>query len=157
MSYSDNIRGLFQCSEPCLDITYDNEKMIREMYEKQKDMRIPSELIPVCPNCGKPLTMNLRSDDSFVEDKGWHEAAERCMKFTREHKGKVLFLELGVGYNTPAIIKYPFWRMTFENPDAVYACLNYNDADAPDEIKKRSILIEGDIGNILDDIGEVEK
>lgn len=152
--YTQGDYGLFQCSEPCLDVTYDNEVMVREMYEQQKDMRIPSELIPTCPNCGKPLTMNLRSDNRFVEDEGWHKAADRYSKFIREHKGKVLFLELGVGFNTPSIIKYPFWQMTSENPEAVYACLNYADAYAPAEIEDRSIVIEGDIGEIINQQGE---
>ncbi len=152
--YTQGDYGLFQCSEPCLDVTYDNEVMVREMYEQQKDMRIPSELIPTCPNCGKPLTMNLRSDNRFVEDEGWHKAADRYSKFIREHKGKVLFLELGVGFNTPSIIKYPFWHMTAENPEAVYACLNYADAYAPAEIEDRSIVIEGDIGEIINQQGE---
>ena len=150
--YTQGDYGLFQCSEPCRDVTYDNESIIREMYEKQKDMKIPSELIPTCPNCGKPLTMNLRSDDKFVEDEGWHKAAARYDEFIRTHNGKVLYLELGVGFNTPVIIKYPFWQRTAKNPDATYACINYDDAECPDLIKDRAILIEGDIGAVLDDI-----
>ncbi len=114
--YTQGDYGLFQCSEPCQQVTYDNEEMIRGMYEKQSEMKIPSELIPKCPNCGKPLTMNLRSDDRFVEDEGWHKAARRYDEFNKTHKGKVLYLELGVGYNTPVIIKYPFWQRTFDNP-----------------------------------------
>lgn len=101
--YTQGDYGLFQCSEPCRDVTYDNKDMILNMYEKQSGMRIPSELIPKCPNCGKPLTMNLRSDDKFVEDEGWHEAAKRYEEFNKTHKGKVLYLELGVGYNTPVL------------------------------------------------------
>lgn len=150
--YTQGDYGLFQCSEPCQDVTYDNEAVIREMYEKQKDMKIPSELIPKCPNCGKPLTMNLRADDKFVEDEGWHKAATRYDEFIRTHNGKVLYLELGVGFNTPVIIKYPFWQRTAKNPDATYACINYDDAECPDLIKDRAILIEGDIGDVLDDI-----
>lgn len=150
--YTQGDYGLFQCSEPCRDVTYDNESVIREMYEKQKDMKIPSELIPKCPNCGKPLTMNLRADDKFVEDEGWHKAATRYDEFIRTHNGKVLYLELGVGFNTPVIIKYPFWQRTAKNPDATYACINYDDAECPDLIKDRAILTEGDIGDVLDDI-----
>jgi NAD-dependent SIR2 family protein deacetylase len=150
--YTQGDYGLFQCSEPCQDVTYDNEAVICEMYEKQKDMKIPSELIPTCPNCGKPLTMNLRSDDKFVEDEGWHKVAARYDEFIRTHNGKVLYLELGVGFNTPVIIKYSFWQMTAKNPDATYACINYDDAECPDLIKDRAILIEGDIGDVLDDI-----
>ncbi len=112
-------------------------------------MRVPSALLPECPVCGKPMTMNLRSDDKFVEDEGWREAAARYDTFLRTGNGRVLFLELGVGFNTPVIIKYPFWQMTAENPAATYACVNYGEAFTPEEIKGRSICINGDIGEIL--------
>lgn len=155
--YTQGDYGLFQCSEPCRDVTYDNKDMILNMYEKQSGMRIPTELIPKCPNCGKPLTMNLRSDDKFVEDEGWHEAAKRYEEFNKTHKGKVLYLELGVGYNTPVIIKYPFWQRTFDNPRATYACINFSDAECPEQIIDRAILIEGDIGEVLQDLkGEMK-
>ncbi len=151
--YTQGDYGLFQCSEPCHKATYDNETIIKDMVKFQKDMKIPTELIPKCPKCGKPMTMNLRSDDKFVEDEGWHAAARRYEKFLREHDGQhVLFLELGVGYNTPAIIKFPFWRMTKQDPKAVYACLNYGEAYAPDEIAKRSICINCDICEVLSEI-----
>lgn len=148
--YTQGDYGLFQCSEPCCRETFENEEIIRSMTEQQKDLRIPSELLPVCPHCGKPLTMNLRSDDRFVEDEGWHEAAERYRLFIRRHQNmRVLFLELGVGYNTPVIIKYPFWKMTAENPQAIYACVNYAEAVCPREIEGRSLCIDGDIGSVL--------
>ena len=148
--YTQGDYGLFQCSEPCCDETFDNEATIREMVDRQRDMRIPSELIPRCPHCGKPMTLNLRSDDSFVEDEGWHRAAERYENFLRTRAGqRILFLELGVGYNTPVIIKYPFWQMTAKNPDAVYACINKGQAICPSEIEKRSLCIDADIGNTL--------
>ena len=150
--YTQGDYGLFQCSEPCLNVTYDNEEMIRNMVEQQKDMRIPSELIPACPNCGKPLTMTLRSDDSFVQDQGWYEASERYNYFLHTRQGKILYLELGVGYNTPVIIKYPFWQMTLSNPDAVYACVNYGEAACPNEIRDRSVCIDGDIGKVIEDM-----
>lgn len=148
--YTQGDYGLFQCSEPCHNETYDNEDMVRAMVEQQKDMKIPTELIPKCPKCGKPLTMNLRSDDKFVEDEGWHQAAERYENFLRTRKGKILFLELGVGYNTPVIIKYPFWQMTAKNPDAAYACVNYGEAVCPNEIKAQTICVNGDIGEVLE-------
>ncbi|MBR3403280.1 MAG: Sir2 silent information regulator family NAD-dependent deacetylase [Parasporobacterium sp.] len=148
--YTQGDYGLFQCSEPCRNVTYENEEMVRNMVRLQEDMKIPSELIPKCPNCGKPLTMNLRSDDRFVEDEGWHRAAERYEQFLRTREGKILFLELGVGYNTPVIIKYPFWRMTASNPDAIYACVNYGEAICPAEIRERSICIDGDIGEVIE-------
>ncbi len=123
--------------------------MVKNMVEQQKDMKIPTVLIPKCPKCGKPLTMNLRSDDKFVEDAGWHESAKRYQDFLNSHDGKILYLELGVGYNTPSIIKYPFWQMTADNPNAIYACLNYGEAACPQEISDRSICIDGDIGEAL--------
>ena len=122
------------------------------MVEKQKDMKIPTDLIPQCPKCGKPLTMNLRSDDRFVEDKGWHEAAKRYRDFLNGHDGKILYLELGVGYNTPGIIKYPFWQMTADNPDATYACVNYGEAVCPEDIREQAICIDGDIGTVIDEL-----
>ena len=148
--YTQGDYGLFQCSVPCHNKTYENEEIVRRMVEEQKDMRIPTGLIPKCPVCGKPMTMNLRSDDKFVEDEGWHEAAARYENFLRTRKGKVLFLELGVGYNTPVIIKYPFWQMTAKNLDATYACINYGEAVTPEEIADRSICIDGDIGEAIE-------
>ena len=148
--YTQGDYGLFQCSEPCCQETFDNEAVIREMVKRQKDMKIPPELLPVCPHCGKPLTMNLRSDNKFVEDEGWHRAAERYENFLRTREGgKILFLELGVGYNTPVIIKYPFWQMTAKNPNATYACINQGQAMCPREIQRQAICINADIGSIL--------
>ena len=150
--YTQGDYGLFQCSEPCHNETYENEDMVRAMVEQQKDMKIPTELIPKCPKCGKSLTMNLRSDDKFVEDEGWHQAAERYENFLRTRNGKILFLELGVGYNTPGIIKYPFWQMTARNPEATYACVNYGEAVCPEDIRKQSICIDGDIGQVIEEL-----
>ncbi|MBR6386352.1 MAG: Sir2 silent information regulator family NAD-dependent deacetylase [Ruminococcus sp.] len=151
--YTQGDYGLFQCSEPCHQKTYDNEEIVRAMFEQQKDMRIPTELIPYCPVCGKPMSMNLRADDTFVEDEGWHKAAEFYDEFLRRHEGlHILFLELGVGMNTPVIIKYPFWQMTYANQEAVYACLNFGEAYAPNEVRKQSICINGDIHSILEKI-----
>ena len=148
--YTQGDYGLWQCSGPCHQETYDNEEQVRQMIAEQKDMRIPTELIPRCPRCGKPMNMNLRSDAAFVEDAGWHRAARRYEAFIgRMDGGRVLFWGLGVGANTPVIIKYPFWRMTHQNPEAVYACVNYGEAYAPREIAGRSICIDGDIGETL--------
>ena len=148
--YTQGDYGLFQCSGPCCSETFENEAAVREMLRRQAGMRIPSSLLPVCPHCGRPLTMNLRADDRFVEDAGWHSAAARYAHFLRTRKGRrTLFLELGVGYNTPGIVKFSFWRMTAENPWAVYACVNLGEAKAPREIANRSICIDGDIGETL--------
>ena len=148
--YTQGDYGLFQCSEPCCQETFDNEAVIREMVKRQENMKVPTELLPACPRCGKPLTMNLRSDDKFVEDEGWHKAAERYENFlrTREEQ-KILFLEFGVGYNTPVIIKYPFWQMTAKNPNATYVCINQGQAVCPREIQQQSICINADIGSAL--------
>lgn len=148
--YTQGDYGLFQCSTPCHHKTYDNEAIIKEMIEKQKFMQVPSYLIPKCPICGKPMTMNLRSDDTFVQDEGWYKAAQKYQAFLNQFKNKkVLFLELGVGGNTPIIIKYPFWKYTMDNPKAVYACINFGEAIVPREIKSQSICINEDIGKIL--------
>lgn len=148
--YTQGDYGLFQCSEPCRQKTYDNKKWIQPMVVEQKDMRIPSELIPACPVCGKAMTMNLRADDRFVEDEGWHKAADHYSNFIHQYKNRhILFLELGVGYNTPVIIKYPFWQMTAQNPKAVYACINFGEAVCPQELQRQSICMDGDIGEIL--------
>ena len=165
--YTQGDYGLFQCSEPCCQKTYDNESVIREMVKMQgfatdKDnslylpdetapkMTVPAPLVPHCPVCGRPMGMNLRSDATFAEDSGWHKAAKRYHDFLRGHQNqKVLFLELGVGMNTPGIVKFSFWRMTTENPKATYACVNSGEASAPTEIRDRSICINADIGEVL--------
>lgn len=167
--YTQGDYGLWQCSKPCHQKTYDNEAAIRKMIEAQgfkitekgltipdsasPVMTVPSELVPHCPVCGAPMSMNLRIDDTFVEDDGWHAAAQRYEDFLRRHEGgHILFLELGVGGNTPAIIKYPFWQMTYRNPKAVYACVNLGEAYAPREIRERSICIDGNIGEVLKEL-----
>ena len=151
--YTQGDYGLFQCTGPCCNETFDNEEMIRKMVDGQKDGKVPPALFPKCPNCGRPLTLNLRSDDSFIEDYGWIEASQRYEKFLRAHEEKkTLFLELGVGYNTPVIIKYPFWKMTANNPNATYVCINFGEAVTLEEIAERSICIDGDIGSVLADL-----
>ena len=166
--YTQGDYGLFQSVNPAIRKTYDTEEWVMKAMEAQgfeRDengvfqvpldgalrVRIPTELIPKCPDDGSDMTMNLRSDDTFVEDEGWHAAAAAYEEFLQKHQDQpVLYLELGVGANTPVIIKYPFWRMTYANEKAVYACLNYNEAFCPKEIETRSICIDGDIGEVLD-------
>ena len=165
--YTQGDYGLFQSVDPKIAKTFDNEEWVTKAMaaqgfvrdekgfftvpeDKKIKMTIPSDLIPRCPVYGGKVTMNLRSDDSFVEDDGWHEAAERYENFIRTRTGKVLFLELGVGYNTPVIIKIPFWNMTAQNPDATYACVNKGEAVTLEEIADRSICINGDIGEVID-------
>ncbi|WP_230140466.1 SIR2 family NAD-dependent protein deacylase [Clostridium neonatale] len=151
--YTQGDYGLWQCSKPCCSETYNNEAEILKMVKQQKNMKIPTFLIPYCPHCGSPMTMNLRIDDTFVEDKGWHTASSRYADFINRHKNKhILYLELGVGYNTPVIIKYPFWKMTFQNRKAVYACINYQESYCPPEIKKQTLCIQEDIGKVIMDL-----
>ncbi|MBE6471528.1 MAG: Sir2 silent information regulator family NAD-dependent deacetylase [Coriobacteriaceae bacterium] len=151
--YTQGDYGLWQCSVPCHDATYDNRDVVKRMVEEQRDLRVPAELVPYCPRCGEPMAMNLRADATFVEDAGWHAAAARYRDFMDAHEdGRVLYLELGVGGNTPGIIKYPFWRRVYANPQATYACLNRGEAVAPREILGRSILVDADIDAALDDL-----
>ena len=151
--YTQGDYGLWQCSKPCHAKTYDNEAAVRQMAATQRDLKIPSELIPKCPVCGAPMTMNLRCDDSFVQDEGWYAAANRYEDFIRRLRDMhILFLELGVGANTPAIIKYPFWQMTARNSHAAYACINYGEAAAPKELAKQAICINKDISAVLNDL-----
>ncbi|MBQ9429139.1 MAG: hypothetical protein IJU41_06300, partial [Clostridia bacterium] len=168
--YTQGDYGLFQSVDPKIKKTFDNEEWVTKAMaahgfvrdengfftvpeDKNIKMTIPTELIPRCPLGGAGVTMNLRSDDSFVEDDGWHAAAQRYENFIRTRTGKVLFLELGVGYNTPVIIKIPFWNMTAQNPDATYACVNKGEALTRKEIADRSICIDGDIGEVLSALG----
>lgn len=151
--YTQGDYGLWQCSKPCCQKTYDNEEIVRQMVGQQRDLRVPGRLVPHCPVCGAPMTMNLRFDDTFVQDAGWYAAQEHYADFVRRHRrGRVLYLELGVGMNTPGIIKYPFWRFVRENPDAVYACVNKGMAYAPGEIAGRSLCLDADIGRILSEL-----
>jgi len=168
--YTQGDYGLFQCSKPCCQKTWDNEEMVRRMILSQgfvigednaltlpegstAAMRIPTELLPKCPNCGRPLTMNLRSDDQFVEDEGWQAAAVEYEVWVTAHQHqKVVYLEIGVGYNTPVIIKYPFWQQVYQNKNATYACLNMEEAQVPEEIRDRSIVISGDSAQVIQEL-----
>ena len=151
--YTQGDYGLFQCAKPCHQKTYDNEEMVKRMIAEQQDMRIPSELVPRCPVCGGPMKVNLRADETFVEDEGWHTASERYTEFIRRHKdGRVLFLDLGSGGNTPVIFKIPFIRWTMQNPNATYATVNLGEAFTVDQIADRSIVIDADINDVLNQL-----
>ena len=153
--YTQGDYGLWQCSQPCCQKTWDNEETVRRMVAEQGDMRVPTELVPRCPVCGRPMTMNLRCDNTFVQDEGWYAAYSRYEDFLRRHgNAKVVYLELGVGGNTPVIIKYPFWRMTQANPEATYACVNFGEAVCPQEIAERSICLNADLDRVIRDLLE---
>lgn len=151
--YMQGDYGLWQCSVPCQQVTFDNAETVKQMVAQQVNCRIPSELVPYCPNCGAPMTMNLRIDNTFVQDAGWFAAEKRYKHFLAAHSsGRVVYLELGVGGMTPGIIKYPFWQQVYRNELATYACLNLGEAVAPKEIASRSILVDGDIAQTLRDL-----
>ena len=149
--YTQGDYGLFQCEVPCHNKTYDNYDSIMKMIKEQKDGIIPTSLIPVCPVCGKRMTTNLRSDDSFVEDEGWVNSCKNYENFlNRNSDKKVLFLELGVGFNTPGIIKYPFIKMTYAFKDAFYVCMNLSDNYIPEKIKDKALQIDEDIKSVVE-------
>lgn len=149
--------GLFQCAKCCHKKLYDNEAEVRAMVFHQKNCKIPEYLVPKCPICGGEMEVNLRCDGYFVEDEKWHQAAEQYYTFLEKNKNKkLLFLELGVGMNTPGIIKYPFWQMANQWKNSFYVCINKGQAWAPDEIKDRSICLDSDIGQVLHLIGGIK-
>ena len=151
--YTQGDYGLWQCSQPCCQKTWDNEETVRRMVAEQREMRVPMVLVPHCPVCGRPMTMNLRCDSTFVQDEGWYAAYSRYEDFLQRHEGaKVVFLELGVGGNTPVIIKYPFWKMTYQNPNAFYVCINLSESCCPKEIQTRAVCINRDIGAVLHEL-----
>lgn len=151
--YTQGDYGLWQCSKPCHQKTYDNKEIVEKMLLQQKDLKIPSSLIPYCPKCGAFMTMNLRCDQTFVQDEGWYQGQFRYNDFINKHRDlKIIYLELGVGQNTPVIIKYPFWNYTNSNKKATYVCINYGESICPDEIKKQAILINGDIDQVINDL-----
>ncbi len=151
--YTQGDYGLFQCSKSCHNKTYDNEEIIKKMVDNQKDLAIPSELIPYCPLCKAPMDTNLRKDYFFVEDEGWHQASKRYRNFLREQNAKkILMIELGVGGNTPSIIKYPFWETARANKNSIYTCINLFEANAPKDIEERSICIQNDIQEVFEEL-----
>jgi NAD-dependent SIR2 family protein deacetylase len=162
--YTQGDYGLFQCAKPCHQKTYDNEELVKRMIAQQMDMRVPTELVPRCPVCGEKMKVNLRADETFVEDEGWHAASERYVDFVRRHmnvethgraslpNGKILFLDLGSGGNTPVVFKIPFIRWTMQNPNAVYATVNMGEAFTVEQIADRSIVIDADINDVLNSL-----
>ncbi len=151
--YTQGDYGLFQCSKACHNMTYDNKEIVYQMYKEQKDMKIPSNLVPYCPKCNAPMTINLRKDNLFIQDQGWTDAYNRYARFLNEVKTKeVLLLEFGIGGNTPSIIKYPFWDFTMQNNKATYACLNLHDCSCPKPLQDRAILMDYDIAQVLEDL-----
>ena len=151
--YTQGDYGLWQCSQPCCQKTWDNEETVRRMVAEQREMRVPMELVPHCPVCGRPMTMNLRCDSTFVQDEGWYAAAGRYQDFLRRHERmRMVYLELGVGGNTPVIIKYPFWKMTYQNSNAFYVCINLSESCCPKEIQTKAVCINRDVGTVLHEL-----
>lgn len=151
--YTQGDYGLLQCMEPCCNETFDNEELISKMVKQQDNMRIPTELIPYCPHCGKPLVTNLRADDTFVQDKGWNKAAKNYAMFEEQHKNSnILYWEIGVGFNTPGIIKYNFWQQVGRNRNAFYVCINKDYVGIPVEIQDRAISMNGDACDLISEL-----
>lgn len=145
--------GYFQCSRPCHNTLYNNREVIEEMVSTQSDFKIKTDLLPYCPKCGEKMDLNLRKDDSFVEDENWHKSNESYVSFIGENSDKkILFLELGVGMNTPGIIKYAFWRMTYQLASAKYACISQEHAIVPEEIIDKSLCIQADLKLVLNSL-----
>ena len=171
--YTQGDYGLLQSVNPAIGKTYNNEEITAKMLESQgfikgKDgiydvppdrkllMEIPPELVPLCPDDGSRMTTNLRSDDNFTEDDGWRRASAAYSAFLEKNKSRrILFWELGIGMNTPIIIKYPFWAMAAENTESVYACINKGEAFCPDKISERSICLNADIGSTLEELKSI--
>ncbi len=154
--YTQGDYGLFQCKNACHNKTYDNKEIVLKMYKEQKDMKIPSDLIPYCPVCKGDMEPNLRKDAFFVQDDGWYKANSRYADFINKNKNKKLvIIELGVGMNTPSIIKYPFWKFTYNNKNAIFIAINKDNGYIPKEISDKSIVINEDISKVLIDIKSV--
>ncbi|MBP3252905.1 MAG: hypothetical protein J6M30_00140 [Bacteroidales bacterium] len=155
--YTQGDYGLWQCATPCHSKTYDNETQVLQMLKEQRSMQIPEELVPHCPVCNGMMEANLRKDGTFVQDEGWYRASQRYTDFLHNHsEGKVVYLDLGSGMNTPAIFKYPFMQMTLANSQATYVSINKGQNFTAREISQRSILIDGDIGEVLEKLLAVE-
>lgn len=153
LCYTQGDLGLFQCSKPCHNSTYDNRELLQKIVSQEKDMRVPTRLIPLCPKCGREMDFNLYWDDTFVRDKGWHIAHDRYNKYLSEHQsGNILYLKLGVGFNSPGVIKIPFWNMAMQNPNAVFASVSLTDPCYPEALKDRSIVISADIDVVMTDL-----
>lgn len=171
--YTQGDYGLLQSVQPEVPKVYDNEEIVEAMLEAQGFVRgadgifevpssgklrmvVPKELVPICPDDDRAMMVSVRIDGRFVEDEGWHEAQARYKSFLAAHTGdNILYLELGVGLNTPVIIKYPFWYYTKKNPNAFYASINLGGAACTTAIRRRSFCLEADIGKVLHDLANV--
>lgn len=151
--YTQGDYGLFQCSVPCHNKTYDNKDLILQMVQEQKDCKIPSSLIPKCPVCGRTMEMNLRADDKFVQDDGWYLHARKYQEFVdKAKKKKLVLIEIGVGYNTPVIIKYPFERMTYQNKNTYLIRINKDYPICSDEIENKAVMFNESVDRVINDL-----
>lgn len=145
--------GLIQCKRGCHPKTYDDREMMIQMDQARKDCRVPSYMVPKCPVCGGPMTMNLRCDQYFVEDEAWYEAEERFGRFLNVcRKKKTALLELGIGFNTPTIVRFPFEKLARENRNMTLIRLNLNEAIVPESLGARGIGINSDMEKSITDI-----
>ena len=145
--------GEIQCARGCHDKVYDAVGLFLEMDQAREECMIPSSMVPKCPVCGGNMAMHLRCDQYFVEEEHWHETASRYADFLKEHrKEHVVLLELGVGFNTPTIIRFPFEKMVGENERWSLIRLNLDEAVVPDSFGGRAVGINEDIARSIQDI-----
>ena len=145
--------GLIQCAKGCHDKLYDDRALVSRMVAEQRDCRIPSALVPVCPVCGGPMEVHVRKDGYFVQDKAWYEAADRYENFIAGAAGRrTVLLELGVGYNTPTIIRIPFERLTYREADAVLVRMNRDYPEPLAENRSKTLSFGEDMGKALADL-----
>ena len=154
VSYIQGDWRFFQCSVRCHDAVYENAPQVEEMYHAIRDCRIPTELIPHCPKCGRPMEPWVRGY-SFLEGTKYKEQYEKWSRFLMDNKEKkLLFLELGVGRMTPMFIQEPFWNLTYQLPQAYYISINPKDALLPRELRDKGMAIKEDIAIVLKDAVE---
>jgi len=143
----------FQCSEACHDLLYDNISQIKKMRESTSNFKVPNKLVPICPRCGEPMSIHVRIDENFIENSEYRSNYMRYQNFITEIKNKnAVLLELGVGFNTPSIIKYPFERLTYNNSDYSLIRLNKYNPQGSDENKKKTITFREDVDKIISDL-----
>lgn len=148
--------GNIQCEKGCHPKIYDAEDLFYKMDQARRDCLIPSYMVPQCPVCGGNMTMHLRCDRYFVEDENWHEAAGRYHDFLKKiEKKNAVLLELGVGFNTPTIIRFPFEKMVRENKGLSLIRLNMNEAFVPESFGNRAIGIGGDMAKVISDLSNL--
>ena len=143
--------GLMQCAKACHNKLYNNKDFIKEALGKTVNCRIPSDLVPKCPVCGSDMDLNIRKDNFFLEDEEWIKMKYNYINFLRKSDdNKIVFLELGVGFNTPTIIRFPFEQMTLQNKSAKLIRLNKDYPEAIPENQNKTTSFNENISEIFE-------